>query len=211
MPAAQYNIPGHWQGGYVPAYGWGDEVALGEGGANTGNGDLSNGANDAEYIQAVYGADADPAQAQALWASLGPAGQARKREEIDYFRNKALGGTAGSDNALGYAQLAQNALLDAQKRRDSHIENMQANRIAQEQATQDYRRNIVDADNTRKQIANSALSQSQDFFSKILGQADPNQGALWVRPGDNYETTMKTQGPTYAAPNIPGLDYGEGG
>ena len=63
MPAAQYNIPGHWQGGYVPAYGWGDEVALGEGGANTGNGDLSNGANDAEYIQAVYGADADPAQA----------------------------------------------------------------------------------------------------------------------------------------------------
>lgn len=120
----------------------------------------------------------------------------------------AGGGSGGADHF--YEQMAENARIRAEERRDA----MQVANVTQmgeaEVAQQRYKTDLIAAENERKQLMNSAVGQAQDSYAKLLSQADPNQGAIYRQPNQGVEAMKNTQGPSWAAPVIPRTVFPEG-
>jgi len=77
----------------------------------------------------------------------------------------------GADNSLGYAQLAQQAQQWAAERADQHAENIQANKIAQQQASQEYYANLERENTDRRQQGINAGTAAMDAFTANVGKS----------------------------------------
>lgn len=108
---------------------------------------------------------------------------------------------AGPDHF--YEQMAEDARIRAEERRDA----MQMSNVSQkgeaELAKQQYIKDLMDAENDRKTLANNAVGQAQDTYAKLLSQADPNQGPIFRQPNQGVEYMNSIKGPTWAAPVLP--------
>lgn len=106
------------------------------------------------------------------------------------------------------ARLHEAAQAEKDRRDARQMANVSQEAMRQ-QSIQDYRNSLVAADAERKNLVSDSLTGAQDFYAKMISQADPNQGAQWVVPQQAYETTMNTKGPTWDAPVLPGTVFPE--
>ena len=137
--------------------------------------------------------------------------------------NKTASGGGGADNSLGYAQLAQQAMQWEKERADRQAENIQANRIAQERASQDYHANLEAINTARRGQGIDAGRAAMDAFTANVGYANipgienwnpfngdiaPKQDIYRIDPSLAVGTNLP--GANIPAPNIPDLVYGGG-
>ena len=82
--------------------------------------------------------------------------------------------------------------------------------LAREQMMQDWRKEQLEAQQRRRQLAVDAASQSQNTFASMLPQMAPGQ-KLYFNPNglpdSARDNSLNNPNDQFAAPNIPGLVY----
>lgn len=173
----------------------------------------------------ITGQAADTVSDQQIMMQLQDPG-ARTQAEAAYNAslsqyNKTASGGGGADNSLGYAQMAQQAMQWEKERADRQAENIQSNKIAQQQASQDYYTNLEAINTARRGQGIDAGKAAMDAFTANVGYANipgienwnpfngdiaPTQPTYRIDPSLAVGTNLP--GANIPAPTIPDLVYG---
>jgi len=208
LPSTDMNLPGRAFGGMIPGFDGGGTVGETWGSGSSNEGPASH--VDSQYINAYgqnLGIDVSTPEgyiaAAERWFTLTPEAQSLEREAYNYARSPIANGA--SDNSLGYAQLAQQALQQEQDRADAWAMAIQKNAADQEVAMQNYGVNQANlTQNSEQANANTGLSAGDKLMTAIR-QSTPGGPNVMFNPMA-LTRAYPVKAPVLEKPNIPALE-----